>query len=93
LWIEIEGLVDRPLRMRLVTIDAGGYAGLHDHRNRSTLVYVREGVITDYPAGGGEPKEYAAGQALVEGAGGLPHWVEIKGKTPAVLIAVDLNQV
>jgi quercetin dioxygenase-like cupin family protein len=73
-----------------VTIDAGGYAGLHDHRNRPTLVYVREGAITDYPGGGGEAKEYAAGQALVEGAGGLPHWVENKGKTPAVLIAVDI---
>ena len=87
---EIECLAGRQLRMRQVTIEAGGYAGLHDHRNRPTVVYVRAGVITDYPGGGDEAKEYAAGQALVEGAGGLPHWVENKGATPAVLIGVDI---
>ena len=87
---EIECLAGRQLRLRKVTIDAGGYAGLHDHRNRPTLVYVRDGAITDYPGGGQEAKEYVAGQALVEGAGGSAHRVENKGATPAVLIGVDI---
>ena len=39
---EIEGMAGRQLRMRMVTIEAGGVFGpVHDHKDRPGIVYVR----------------------------------------------------
>jgi quercetin dioxygenase-like cupin family protein len=49
---EIEGMAGRQLRMRMVTIEAGGVFGpIHDHKDRPGIVYILQGTITDHRNG------------------------------------------
>ncbi len=59
---EIEGMVGRQLRMRMVTIEPGGVFGpIHDHQDRPGMVYILQGTITDHRDG--VTKEYGPGTA------------------------------
>src|SRR6185437_3434243 len=40
---EIEGMAGRQLRMRMLTIEPGGYIGIHSHKDRPAVVYVMQG--------------------------------------------------
>ena len=40
---EIEGLTGRQLRMRMLTIEPGGYIGVHSHADRPAVVYCLQG--------------------------------------------------
>ena len=84
---EIPGMQGRQLRLRMVTFEPGGVIGVHDHKDRPALDYVLQGTVVDHR--GSEAKEYHAGGSFTE-ALGVTHWVENKGKTPAVVIAVDI---
>lgn len=85
---EIEGLEGRTLRMRMVTIDAGGVFGpLHDHVGRPGMVYILEGTITDHR--GGVATDYGPGIGWPEDRNTL-HWLENRGTTPAVEISIDI---
>ena len=50
---EIEGMAERQLRMRMVTIEPGGVFGpVHDHRDRPGIVYsckARSPIIATEP--------------------------------------------
>ena len=88
LGAEIEGLVGRQMRMRLVTIAPGGVFGpVHDHKGRPGLVYVLQGTITDHRDG--VATEYGPGVGWPEDRN-TTHWLENKGTTPAVEISVDI---
>lgn len=85
---EIEGMVGRQLRMRMVTIEPGGVFGpIHDHIDRPGMVYIlqgritdhRDGVATDYGPGAGWPEDKDT-----------THWLENRGTTSAVEISVDI---
>jgi uncharacterized RmlC-like cupin family protein len=41
---EIEGMAGRQLRMRVLTIEPGGYIGIHSHKNRPAVVYFMQGT-------------------------------------------------
>jgi quercetin dioxygenase-like cupin family protein len=41
---EIEGMAGRQLRMRVLTIEPGGYIGLHSHEDRPAVVYFMQGT-------------------------------------------------
>lgn len=41
---EIEGMAGRQLRMRVLTIEPGGYIGLHSHKDRPAVVYEMQGT-------------------------------------------------
>jgi quercetin dioxygenase-like cupin family protein len=85
---EIEGLAGRQLRMRMVTIEAGGVFGpIHDHADRPGIVYVLQGTITDHRDG--VETDYGPGVGWPEDRNTL-HWLENKGTTPAVEISVDI---
>jgi len=85
---EIEGMADRELRMRMVTIEPGGVFGpIHDHKDRPGMVYILQGIITDHR--NGMAKEYGPGVGWPEDKETL-HWLENKGTTPAVEISVDI---
>ena len=85
---EIEGMAGRQLRMRMVTIDPGGVFGpLHDHKGRPGLVFILQGVITDYRDG--VATEYGPGLGWPEDRNTL-HWLENRGAVPAVEISVDI---
>jgi hypothetical protein len=41
---EIEGMAGRQTRMRVLTIEPGGYIGIHSHKNRPAVVYFMQGT-------------------------------------------------
>ncbi len=85
---EIEGMVGRQLRMRMVTIEPGGVFGpIHDHKDRPGLVYILQGTITDHR--NGVAKEYGPGVGWPEDKATM-HWLENRGSMPAVEISVDI---
>jgi quercetin dioxygenase-like cupin family protein len=85
---EIEGLAGRQLRMRMVTIDAGGVFGpIHDHEDRPGMVYILQGTITDHR--NGVTKEYGPGVGWPEDKK-TTHWLENRGTMPAVEISFDI---
>jgi quercetin dioxygenase-like cupin family protein len=86
---QIDWVAGRQLRLRRLTMEPGGHAGLHDHRDRPAMLYVVEGVVIDHRDGGGEPREYRAGQSITEPVE-TRHWIENPGDAPTVLIVVDL---
>ncbi len=85
---EIEGMAGRQLRMRMVSIEAGGVFGpIHDHIDRPGMVYILEGTITDHREG--VTTEYGPGVGWPENKN-TTHWLENRGTTPAVEISVDI---
>ena len=85
---EIEGMEDRELRMRLVTMEPGAVFGpIHDHRDRPGTVYILEGTITDHRDG--VATDYGPGVGWPEDRRTL-HWLENRGTIPAVEISVDI---
>ncbi|TCJ14972.1 cupin domain-containing protein [Parasulfuritortus cantonensis] len=85
---EIEGMAGRQLRMRMVTIEAGGVFGpLHDHVDRPGVVYILQGTITDHR--NGVATDYGPGVGWPEDRN-TTHWLENRGTTTAVEISVDI---
>jgi len=84
---EIEGMDGRQLRMRMITIDPGGFLGIHSHKDRPGTAYVLQGKITNHR--GDMSKEYGVGDTWPEDKETV-HWLENKGTTPAILVAVDI---
>jgi quercetin dioxygenase-like cupin family protein len=77
----------RQLRMRMITVEPGGVIAVHSHKDRPGTAYVLQGTVMEHR--GDVAKEYGAGGNWAEG-GDATHWVENKGTSPAVLIAVDI---
>src|ERR1041384_1244509 len=78
---EIEGMVGRQLRMRMVTIEPGGVLGpIHDHKDRPGIVYILQGTITDHR--NGVAKEYGPGVGWPEDKSTM-HWLGKTGILPA----------
>lgn len=84
---EFQGMQGRELRMRNVTFEPGGVAGIHRHEERPGVVYVLQGTLTDHRDGAA--REVRAGDTWLEDKD-TSHWVENTGTTPAVIIAVDI---
>jgi quercetin dioxygenase-like cupin family protein len=85
---EIEGMTGRQLRMRMVTIEPGGFFGpIHDHIDRPGIVYILQGTITDHR--NGVDTDYGPGVGWPEDRNTL-HWLENSGAIPAVEISVDI---
>ncbi|AZD29287.1 cupin domain-containing protein [Pseudomonas chlororaphis] len=85
---EIEGMAGRQLRMRLVTIEAGGVFGpIHNHKDRPGVVYILEGTITDHR--NGLDTDYGPGLGWPEDRD-TTHWLENRGTVPAREISVDI---
>ncbi|MCW2752142.1 MAG: Cupin 2, conserved barrel domain protein, partial [Aeromicrobium sp.] len=60
---------------------------LHDHIGRPGTVYILQGAITDHRDG--ISTEYGPGLGWPEDRNTL-HWLENRGKVPAVEISVDV---
>jgi len=85
---EIEGMEGRQLRMRLVTFEPGAVFGpIHDHIDRPGIVYILLGTITDHR--NGVATDYGPGVGWPEDRNTL-HWLENRGKIPAMEISVDI---
>jgi len=84
---QFEAMTGRQLRMRFITVEPGGVFGLHDHKDRPATDYVVQGTIVDHR--GSDAKEYGPGTSLYEDKNTV-HWVENRGKTPAIIISADI---
>lgn len=85
---EIDGLAGRQLRMRLLTIEPGGYIGLHSHKNRPAVVYFLQGTDTVFQSDG-TSKTFHAGDTSAA-TKDTSHWHRNDGKDNVLLIAVDV---
>lgn len=85
---EIEGMKGRELRMRLLTIEPGGYIGIHSHKDRPAVVYFLKGedtvILED-----GTSKVFRPGDTSVANKD-TTHWHRNDGTVPVVLVAVDV---
>src|SRR5690348_8526981 len=85
---EIEGLAGRELRMRVLTIEPGGYIGLHSHKDRPAVVYFMQGT-DEVGLADGTKKIMHPGDT--SGATkNTTHYHRNVGKDNVVLIAVDI---
>jgi len=84
---EIEGMAGRQLRMRIVTLEPGGFFGTHSHKDRPGTVYIVSGTITE--TRNGVAREYGPGDTWLENKE-TSHRLDNKGTTPATFIAVDI---
>ncbi len=76
------------LRLRKLTFEPGGVAGIHSHKDRPAFAYVLEGTLTEGREGG-YAKEYKAGDVITE-ARTVTHWAENKTSSKVVLVGVDI---
>ena len=84
---EFEGMAGRQLRLRLLTIEPGGYIGLHNHKDRPAVVYFLQGtdtVIRD----DGTSQTFKPGDTTGEPA--TVHWHRNDGTDAVILITADI---
>jgi len=85
---EFNGMAGRQLRLRVLTIEPGGYIGLHSHKDRPAVVYFLQGtdtVIRD----DGTSQTFHPGETTGE-TGATVHWHRNDGKDAVILITADI---
>jgi len=85
---DINGMAGRQLRLRVLTIEPGGYIGLHSHKDRPAVVYFLQGtdtVIRD----DGTSQTFRPGDTTGE-TGATVHWHRNDGKDAVILITTDI---
>ena len=76
------------LRLRTITFEPGGVAGIHSHKDRPAFAYILEGTLTEGRPGG-YSKDYKPGDVLTESRD-VTHWAENRGKTPLKIVGIDV---
>jgi len=76
------------LRTREITFEPGGVAGIHSHKDRPAIAYIKEGTLTEMREGG-YTKQYKPGDVITESRD-VTHWAENKSGAPVKLIGVDI---
>jgi quercetin dioxygenase-like cupin family protein len=84
----LDDFAQRQMRIRQITIEPGGVAGFHSHKDRPALTYIIKGSLTEHRKGGPD-RTYKAGEVITEGTD-VDHWGENTSSEPATLISVDL---
>jgi quercetin dioxygenase-like cupin family protein len=84
----LKDLDQRQMRMRLITVEPGGFAGYHSHAERPALTYVLKGTLLEHRKGSPD-RTYNAGEVITETTD-VDHWAENKGSEPTTLVSVDL---
>ena len=79
---------DRQFRMRRLEIKPGGIVPWHSHADRPALIYVVQGVVTEYASTCAAPIVHKAGDVSVDA--GRSHWWKNTGKKTVVLISADI---
>jgi quercetin dioxygenase-like cupin family protein len=76
------------LRLRRLTVEPGGVAGIHSHKDRPAFAYIAEGTLTEGREGG-YSKQYNAGEVMTESRD-VTHWAENKSGGKIVIIGIDV---
>lgn len=79
----------RLFRLRQLNMEPGGIVPWHSHNDRPAMIYIVSGEVTEYASNCAVPIVHKAGEVAPEKKG-TSHWWLNHGKTPAVLISVDL---
>ena len=85
---EFDAMTGRQLRLRVLTIEPGGYIGLHSHKDRPAVVYFLQGtdtIIRD----DGSSKTFHPGDTTGE-PGTTVHWHRNDGKDAVILVTADI---
>lgn len=85
---EIEGMAGRQLRMRVLTIEPGGYIGLHSHEDRPAVVYFMQGTDEVGLADGSKRIMHSGDTSTA--TKDTTHYHRNIGNDDVVLIAVDV---
>lgn len=84
-----QGVQDRVLRLRRMSVSPGGQTGWHEHGDRSLLFLVESGVFTEYRSDCRVPIEHHAGETVEESIG-TKHWWRNEGLVPVLLLLSDI---
>jgi len=76
------------LRLRTITIEPAGMAGLHSHKTRPEFAYILEGTLTELLESG-DRKQYKPGD-VITGSRDVTHWAENQGTGKVVFVGVDI---
>ena len=79
----------RQFRLRQLEMKPGGIVPWHSHGDRPAMIYIVSGEVVEYASSCAVPITHKAGDIAPE-KNGTSHWWQNTGKTPAVLISVDL---
>ena len=85
---EIEGMQERQLRLRMLTLEPGGHIGLHSHKDRPAVAYVIQGITT-VTLGDGTVKRFSAGDSISADRN-TSHWHRNDENESAVLLTADI---
>jgi quercetin dioxygenase-like cupin family protein len=85
---EFSAMAGHQLRMRVLTIQPGGYIGLHSHKDRPSVVYFMQGTDT-VTNGEGTSRTFHPGDTSAVPSTTV-HWHRNDGKDAVVLVAVDV---
>ena len=84
----LDDLAQRQMRIRQITVEPGGVAAFHSHKDRPALTYVMKGSLIEHREGGPD-RTYKAGEVITESTD-VNHWAENTSSEPVILISVDL---
>lgn len=85
-----QGIENRALRLRRLSLPPGAQVGWHEHGERSLLLYVESGVYTEYRSDCRVPIQHRAGDTIEETIG-TKHWWRNEGAEPVVLLIADIT--
>ena len=77
------------IRIRKLTIEAGGVVPWHSHSDRPSNIYIISGAITEYRSTCAVPIEHREGDVIPE-FGAISHWWRNNTDKTMVLISADL---
>jgi quercetin dioxygenase-like cupin family protein len=84
----LDDFAQRQMRIRQITIEPGGVAGFHSHKDRPALSYIMKGSLTEHRKGGPD-RTYRAGEVITESTD-VDHWAENASSEPVIIVSVDL---
>lgn len=85
---EYSGMAGHQLRLRVLTIEPGGYIGIHSHKDRPATVYFMQGTDT-VTRDDGTSQTFHAGDMTGE-PGTTVHWHRNDGKDAVILVTTDI---
>ena len=84
-----QGIENRALRLRRVTLAPGAQVAWHEHKDRSLMFILESGAMTEYRSDCRIPVRHQAGSVVRE-AIGTKHWWRNEGEVPAVMVLADV---
>jgi quercetin dioxygenase-like cupin family protein len=79
----------RQFRLRQLEMQPCGVVPWHSHGDRPAMIYIVSGEVVEYASSCAVPIVHKTGDIAPE-KHGTSHWWQNTGKTPAILISVDL---